>query len=202
MNKSTPQRFSSLLLRLSFVVHKSTRTKKKRPKKKGQKKSIDSKKKHPPSATRFEERDKKKPPLPAFSFFATTTTTPQGRRARAQKQLTHQPRGIPPRGDNDGTRDESSFDDAVWGVDDDERIDLQHNEAIILAEKKTHFREKPGASGNRRNLPGAARIVQMRDSSAHWTRGFCEANVPMGGHDVHRWGFGHVREANDDGGVE
>ena len=36
----------------------------------------------------------------------------------------------------------------------------------------------------------------------HWTRGFCEANVPMGGHDVHRWGFGHVREANDDGGVE
>ena len=50
--------------------------------------------------------------------------------------------------------------------------------------------------------PGAARIVQMRDSSAHWTRGFCEANVPMGGHDVHRWGFGHVREANDDGGVE
>ena len=126
-------------------------------------------------------------------------STPQGRRARAQKQLTHQPRGIPPRGDNDGTRDESSFDDAVWGVDDDERIDLQHKsheEAIILAEKKTHFREKPGASGNRRNLPGAARIVQMRDSSAHWARGFREANVPMGGHDVHRRRFGDVREAN------
>ena len=190
---STPQVFESSFAALVRRPQKYTNEEEK-TKKKGQKKSIDSKKKHPPSATRFEERDKKKPPLPAFDT---------ARRARAQKQLTHQPRGIPPRGDNDGTRDESSFDDAVWGVDDDERIDLhKSHEAIILAEKKTHFCEKPGASGNRRNLPGAARIVQMRDSSAHWTRGFCEANVPMGGHDVHRWGFGHVREANDDGGVE
>ena len=52
------------------------------------------------------------------------------------------------------------------------------------------------ASGNHRNFPGVARIVQVRDSSAHWTRGFREANVPMGGHDVHRRRFGDVREAN------
>ena len=52
------------------------------------------------------------------------------------------------------------------------------------------------ASGNHRNFPGVARIVQVRDSSAHWTRGFREANVPMGGHDVHRRRFGDVREAD------
>ena len=56
------------------------------------------------------------------------------------------------------------------------------------------------ASGNHRNFPGVARIVQVRDSSAHWTRGFREANVPMGGHDVHRRRFCDVREANGDFG--
>ena len=71
-----------------------------------------------------------------------------------------------------------------------------HEEALSSPKKKTHSVKNPARAKSvetSRGCKNCANARFLRIGRAD----FIEANVPMGGHDVHRWGFGHVREAND-----